>query len=126
MLKLFDYFTVAERIKLERVNKKFMEISYLVCGCGLARACRVQSWSRLSNLSLTADHLSTDGRVRALHSAWLVSIIRRCAPYLKTLDLSLTPHLLDDTALNVVGEQCMTLQEVQQICHSLGQSTVCR
>ncbi|CAI4229913.1 unnamed protein product [Auanema sp. JU1783] len=94
---IFCFLPIYDTVKLERVNKKFMEAS-------------VKSWSHIRKLSFGKEYAF--GKHNPLRTSHLRAILRRAGPHLKSFDLSGTVHLLDDKALAVIAQCCPELEEI--------------
>ncbi|CAJ0948133.1 unnamed protein product, partial [Mesorhabditis belari] len=100
--RVIAFLPITETIRLERLNKKWMEAS-------------VKSWTHINSLPFSRE---TDGRGRGftkqnpLLTSHLKAILRRGGAHLKSVDLSGVVHLLDDRALTVIAEMCPNLKSL--------------
>uniref|UniRef100_A0A914VZB0 RNA-binding protein EEED8.10 n=1 Tax=Plectus sambesii TaxID=2011161 RepID=A0A914VZB0_9BILA len=97
VLNIFTHLSPFDRVRVERVSKKFLELS-------------VKSWNTTTSLRFTADQLSNSRK--PLRNSVLRAILVRCGIYLRKLDLSRTTHFLDDQSLEIVAKECPNLLEI--------------
>uniref|UniRef100_A0A7E4ZXM8 F-box domain-containing protein n=1 Tax=Panagrellus redivivus TaxID=6233 RepID=A0A7E4ZXM8_PANRE len=100
--RVFAHSSVLDRVRLERVSKRFLEAS-------------VASWrtadGRLSFASdrALASHFTTSSPLRDAH---LRAVLARAGVHLKVLDLSGVPNLLSDKAVANIAQDCPGLVEL--------------
>ncbi|CAI2325250.1 unnamed protein product [Caenorhabditis sp. 36 PRJEB53466] len=96
--RIFSFLPVHETIRLERVNKKFMEES-------------IKSWELVHTLILARE--TVFNKQRPMRTSHLKAILTRAGSHLHSLDLSGIVHLLDDRrALKVIATCCPNLVEL--------------
>jgi len=98
---VFVHLNIIDRIKLERVSKRFLEAS-------------MASWKATPELSFKDDptlirHFNQNNPLRNLQ---LKAILMRSRVHLKKLDLSGVTNLLNDKAIEDVAHLCTDLQEL--------------
>ncbi|VDK42702.1 unnamed protein product [Anisakis simplex] len=99
--KIFSLLPAIDRIRLERVNKKFLEAA-------------VKSWSFNDSFSFADDSCvnRTFTGTHPLRIVHLKSLLARCGVHLRRLNLSGVVHLLDEKAFEVISTYCPHLLEV--------------
>ncbi|EJD75671.1 leucine Rich Repeat family protein [Loa loa] len=90
-----------DRIRLERVNKSFLESS-------------IETWKWNHTLSFASDSGfgCTFSPLNPLRNTHLKALLSRCGIHLKCLDLSGVVHLLDEQAFHIISCLCPNLEEV--------------
>uniref|UniRef100_A0A915E3E3 F-box domain-containing protein n=1 Tax=Ditylenchus dipsaci TaxID=166011 RepID=A0A915E3E3_9BILA len=100
--RVFRFLEPIDRVRLERVNKSWLEAA-------------AKAWCQCEHLSFSVDDTSAtkqfDSR-NPLRNSHLTCFLRRCGPHLKSLNLSNTSNLLDDRAVEEIGHQCPHLLEL--------------
>ncbi|CAD6195702.1 unnamed protein product [Caenorhabditis auriculariae] len=98
---IVSFLPVADTIRLERVNKKYLEIS-------------IKSWTHVNKLVLARESEGNRGfnKQRPLRNNHLKAILTRGGAHLKTLDLSGIIHILGDKALDIIATCCPNLVEL--------------
>jgi hypothetical protein len=101
---IFKHLGPIDRIRLERTNKTWLEAA-------------AKAWARCEFLSFSEDtdlksFFTSSNPLRNTH---LTAFLFRCAVNLKSLDLSNTANLLDDKAVEQIGQLCLNLEEVSYI-----------
>ena len=100
--RIFLFCTVVDRIRLERVSKRFLEAS-------------ISSWKQttsklsFSNEPSLSRHFNSSN---PLKNSSLKSIVVRGGVYLHTLDLSDTNNILSDKAVEDIAHYCQNLEEL--------------
>lgn len=75
LLFVFDHLSIIDRIRVERVCKRFLELANMVfLNWHCCTSSALQSWSRLSSIRLNAEQIS---HAAVLHPGWLSGIARR-------------------------------------------------
>lgn len=99
--RILAHLPVMDTVRLERVNKIWMESS-------------MKSWSQINRLALAREGESPRGfgKHRPLRNTHMRAILRRAGPHLKGLDISGVVHLLDDKALGIIASNCPQLKEL--------------
>lgn len=73
-----------------------------------------KSWSKCDRLSFSEDPdlRSFFTNTNPLRNSHLSAFLFRCAVHLRSLDVSNTANLLDDKAVEQIGQLCANLEEV--------------
>jgi hypothetical protein len=90
-----------DRIRLERVNKRWLEAA-------------ATAWAKCQHLHFgeEPDLVRHFGTVQPLSYTQFRAIIRRCGPHLRSLSLAGINQLLDDKSISDIGAFCPHLTEV--------------
>lgn len=102
LIAIFELLNIKERIRLERVCKRFLEAAVL-------------SWTKTRKLSF--DHMFSLFRAKPclLQNSTLKSILRHCGRFVEDLDVSAAPHFLDDQSLQLIHQHCPSLWYISLI-----------
>lgn len=96
--RVISFLPIHETIRVERVNKKFMEES-------------IKSWELINRLTLARETVFS--KQRPMRTNHLKAILTRAGVHLHSLDMSGVVHLLDDRrALKVIATSCPNLIEL--------------
>ncbi|CAD6211825.1 GSCOCG00003851001-RA-CDS [Cotesia congregata] len=111
--EIFLYLPIADRIRVERVCKRWQALSH-------------QSWHAVKSLNLSKNSwgLSPKIRVQVVDTSTLRKVLIRCGKFLTHLDLSQISHLLGSSTLTIVGKLCPNLQSVNITSIPLSQSGI--
>ncbi|KAI6179339.1 putative RNA-binding protein [Aphelenchoides besseyi] len=98
---IFRHLNPLDRIRLERTNKSWLEAG-------------AKAWSQCERLSFADDRYLNSFFTNSspLRHAQFLSILMRCSVNLKVLDISSTTNLLDDKAIEQIGQICPSLESV--------------
>lgn len=106
---VFSYLGLKDRVKVERVCRRW---------CQVARS----SWQSVRKLNFQNVFQSFKGKYGGLTDEILHSILKRGCRELRSLDLSASPHLLTDYALDLIGMYCSKLERLDMSFVSVTQS----
>lgn len=96
--RVISFLPIHETIRIERINKKFMEES-------------IKSWELVNRLVFARDTVFS--KQRPMRTNNLKAILTRASVHLRSLDMSGIVHLLDDRrALKVIATCCPNLVEL--------------
>lgn len=96
LTRVFACLNIFDRIRLERVCKRFQEASF-------------ESWSLCKTIAMRRHFMGSGEQRRPLHNATMQAVLRRAGPYLKSLDISGATQFLNEYSLNIVAQQCPKL-----------------
>lgn len=97
---IFENLGLIDRIRLERTNKMWLEAS-------------AKCWSRCEQLSFDDPDLNSFfTSTNPLRNSHLAAFLLRCGRSLKSLDLSNTNNFLDDKSIELIGQSCGNLEEL--------------
>uniref|UniRef100_A0A915IJ90 F-box domain-containing protein n=1 Tax=Romanomermis culicivorax TaxID=13658 RepID=A0A915IJ90_ROMCU len=96
--KVFSYLNVFDRVRIERTCKRWQELSF-------------DSWSHTPILHLRY-HFGMRRSSKALNNNILRSLLHRCGPHLRHLDLCGAVQFLNDYSLVVIAEFCKQLKSL--------------
>lgn len=97
LLKTFSYLGLVDRCRIERVCKRWQELSF-------------ESWKTTTTLSFR--NMFSLFRSRPLQNPTFKLILHRCGPHLNTLDLSGAPQFLNEQSLTIVASTCRKLKHI--------------
>ncbi|XP_008558130.3 F-box/LRR-repeat protein 2 [Microplitis demolitor] len=99
LIEVFLYLPIADRIRMERVCKRWQALSQ-------------ESWHSVKylNLSKKSWGLSPKIRVQVVDTSTLRKVLVRCGKFLTHLDLSQVSHLLSSSTLTIIGKLCPNIQ----------------
>ncbi|CAO4365890.1 unnamed protein product [Caenorhabditis nigoni] len=96
--RVISFLPIHETIRIERVNKKFMEQS-------------IKSWELINRLVLARETVFS--KQRPMRTNHLKAILTRAGAHLRSLDMSGVVHLLDDRrAVKMIATCCPNLVEL--------------
>ncbi|CAB3411214.1 unnamed protein product [Caenorhabditis bovis] len=95
--RIFTYLPISDTIRLERVNKKYMEIS-------------IGSWILVQKIVMARE--GSFNKQRPMRSSHLKAILTRAGLHLRRLDISGIVQLFDDKTLNIISNCCPNLREL--------------
>ncbi|XP_050410096.1 putative RNA-binding protein EEED8.10 isoform X2 [Patella vulgata] len=93
--KIFSFLPLRDRIRIERVCHRWKKLA-------------LRLWKRQKSL----DFYNTFRRFESLTDKMLNSILKRCGPILKSLDLSSSPRLLTDYSMQIINKYCPSLEKL--------------
>lgn len=96
IVKIFEYLTLVEKVKIERVCKRWQILA-------------LKTWQSQNSLENWSS-FSIFGAGIALNNSVLRSLLKKCAPNLKKIDLSKATHILDFQAMEIITHLCPNLE----------------
>ncbi|GMR37350.1 hypothetical protein PMAYCL1PPCAC_07545 [Pristionchus mayeri] len=97
--RVLAFLPIQDTIRLERVSKKWLETS-------------MKSWKHINSVSIYRDADRSFTKSNPLRNSHLKAILSRAGGHLRRLDLNGIVHLLDSKALQIIGEKCPHLVEL--------------